>query len=97
MSASQKQTAVAVPSLPAASIPLLVDIRAAAQTLGISVFAVRNLCWHAQHRAMLAPVRQGAKYLFSPAKLTDFAAALVSGRIEFPATPTKTKAKRRRA
>jgi hypothetical protein len=96
MSVSKQPTAVAVPSLPASPIPLLVDIRTAAQTLGISVFAVRNLCWHQHHCTLLAPVRLGAKYLFSPAKLAEFAAALVAGRIEFPATPTKAKPARRK-
>jgi hypothetical protein len=95
MSASKPQPApAAVSSLPA--VPLLIDIRAAAQMLGTSVFNVRNLCWHPQHRAMLAPVRLGAKYLFSPAKLTAFAEALVSGRVQFPATPTKTKPARKK-
>jgi len=91
-SAVQAVSTVTVPS----AVPLLVDIKTAAQILGTSVFNVRNLCWNPQHRALLSPVRLGAKYLFSPAKLADFAAALVSGRIEFPATPTKTKPARRK-
>jgi hypothetical protein len=98
MSAAKSQSAVAVSSLPAAA-PLLIDIKAAAQMLGTSVFNVRNLCWNPQHRALLSPVRLGAKYLFSPAKLTEFVAALVAGKISFPSTPAKAKkpAQRRRA
>ena len=95
MSAAKQQPtirAVSTVAVPTA-VPLLVDIRAAAQMLGTSVFNVRNLMWHQQTRAMLSPVRLGAKYLFSPAKLTDFAAALVAGRVHFPATPSKTKTK----
>jgi|SRR5271156_6647732 len=87
--AVQSVSAVTVSS----AVPLLVDIKAAAQTLGISVFAVRNLCWHPQHRTLLAPVRQGAKYLFHPAKLSAFVDALIAGKISFPSTPVKTKRK----
>jgi hypothetical protein len=74
--------------------PLLVDIRTAASMLGISVFAVRNLCWNRDTKHVLKPVRQGLKFLFSPAALNDFAAKLVSGEIQFPATPVKAKRKR---
>ncbi len=91
--ASKTSSAAAVPEFSQLPAPLLVDIKTAAQMLGTSVFNVRNLCWHAQHRAMLAPVRLGAKYLFSPAKLTAFVAALVAGHVQFPATPTKAKPK----
>ena len=73
--------------------PLLVDIRTAASTLGVSVFAIRNLCWHRDTARILKPVRHGLKFLFSPAALTEFATKLVSGEIKFPATPTKTKRK----
>ena len=96
MSAAKQQStidaasAVAVPS----TVPLLVDIKAAAQILGTSVFNVRNLCWHHQTRNLLSPVRLGKKYLFSPAKLTEFAAALVAGRVEFPRTPVARKRRR---
>jgi len=78
-------------SLPA---PLLVDIRSAATLLGISVFAVRNLCWNPSTKHVLKPVRHGLKFLFSPSALTECAAKLVSGEIQFPPTPTKTKRKR---
>jgi hypothetical protein len=70
---------------------LLVDIRVAATMLGISVFAVRNLCWNPPTKRVLKPVRHGLKFLFSPSALTECAAKLVSGDIQFPATPTKTK------
>ena len=73
--------------------PLLVDIRTAARILGISVFAVRNLCWNRDTKRVLKPVRQGLKFLFSPAALNDCAAKLVLGEIVFPATPVKTKRK----
>jgi hypothetical protein len=69
--------------------PLLVDIRFASRMLGVSVFAIRNLCWHRK----LKPVRQGKKYLFAPASLTDLAAKLVSGEVTFPPVPPK-KAKK---
>jgi hypothetical protein len=78
-------------------VPLLVDIRTAASTLGISVFAVRNLCWHRETAWVLKPVRHGLKFLFSPAALTEFAAKLVSGEIQFPATPSKAKPRKRAA
>jgi hypothetical protein len=82
-------------SLPAAQ-PLLVDIRAAATMLGISVFAVRNLCWNRDTKRVLKPVRQGLKFLFSPTALNDFAAKLVSGEVQFPATPTKATTRKRK-
>jgi hypothetical protein len=69
--------------------PLLVDIRTAAQILGISVFAVRNLCWHRETARVLKPVRHGLKFLFSPDSLTEFATKLVAGEVRFPATPLK--------
>ena len=77
--------------------PLLIDIRAAARTLGISVFAVRNLCWHRETARLLRPVRQGLKFLFSPAVLTEFAVKLVTGEVQFPATPVKVKPRKRAA
>lgn len=77
--------------------PLLVDIRTAARLLGISVFAVRNLCWHRETVRLLKPVRQGLKFLFSPAVLTEFATKLVSGEVRFPATPTKATPRKRAA
>jgi hypothetical protein len=91
--AVQRQSEVS-PSTPAPA-PLLVDIRTAASTLGISVFAVRNLCWHRETARILKPVRHGLKFLFSPAALNEFAAKLVSGEIQFPATPVKVKPKQR--
>lgn len=107
MNTAKKQTAVvsdsfvrsggsppAVPSLSAT--PLLVDIRVAAQILGTSIFNVRTLCWSPQHRALLSPVRLGAKYLFSPEKLAAFVAALVVGKIQFPASSSKTPKQRKR-
>jgi hypothetical protein len=74
--------------------PLLVDIRTAAQTLGISVFAVRNLCWHRETARVLKPIRHGLKFLFSPAALTEFTQKLVSGEMHFPPTPVKTKSRK---
>ena len=68
--------------------PLFVDIKSAARILGVSIFAVRNLCWHRETRLILKPVRQGLKFLFSPVALNDFAAKLVSGEVHFPAAPT---------
>lgn len=85
----------ATPATPSVT-PLLVDIRTAAKMLGVSVFAVRNLCWHRETRLILKPVRQGLKFLFSPAALQDFATKVVSGEVHFPATPT-TKHSRRAA
>ena len=73
------------------------DIRGAAAMLGITVFAVRNLCWHRETARVLKPVRQGLKFLFSPAALTECASKLVSGEIQFPATPTKAKPRKRAA
>ena len=77
--------------------PLLIDIRTAASTLGVSVFAIRNLCWHRETARILKPVRQGLKFLFSPAALNDFAAALIRGEVQFPPTPLKPKARKRAA
>jgi hypothetical protein len=74
--------------------PLLIDIRAAAAMLGVSVFAVRNLCWTADTKRVLKPIRHGLKLLFSPAALNDFAAKLVSGELQFPPTPTKVRKRR---
>ena len=91
---ASKKTAVptiAVPPTESKSSPLLVDIRTAASMLGVSVFAIRNLCWHRETARVLKPVRQGLKFLFSPAALNDFAAKLVSGEIRFPATPIKQR------
>src|SRR6266700_8269382 len=84
----------AMPEVCQSPVPLLVDIRVAAITLGISIFAVRNLCWHRETARVLKPVRHGLKFLFSPVALRECAAKLVSGEIQFPATPTKTKQKR---
>jgi len=91
--AVQRQSEVS-PFTPA---PLLVDIRTAASTLGISVFAVRNLCWHRETARILKPVRHGLKFLFSPAALNEFATKLVSGEVQFPATPVKAKSRKRAA
>jgi hypothetical protein len=77
---------------PATPAPLLVDLKSAAKILGVTPFCVRNCCWHDEQRQILKPVRHGQKYLFSPAALADFAAKLVSGEIEFPATPVKRRA-----
>ncbi len=92
----KSQPAVAIPAVPSAQ-PLLIDIRGAAQTLGVSVFAIRNLCWNQPTARILKPVRHGLKFLFSPAALADFATKLVNGEIEFPATPSKPKSKKRAA
>lgn len=89
------KTSSAIPEV--SQPPLLVDIRTAALTLGISVFAVRNLCWHRETARLLRPVRQGLKFLFSPAALTEFAQKLVSGEVQFPATPVKAKPRKRAA
>jgi hypothetical protein len=83
-----------VPSSASIPAPLLVNIRAAATILGVSIFAVRNLCWNPQTKRVLKPVRQGLKFLFSPAALNECAAKLVSGEIQFPPTPSKTNRKR---
>jgi hypothetical protein len=87
------QLAPAVPSLPA--VPLLVPIKTASQMLGVSVFAMRVLCWDPKAKHILKPVRHGAAYLFAPASLKELADALVSGKIEFPRSPSKVKAKRK--
>lgn len=97
MSASRKKIVSHQPEVSSpefSSVALLVDIRTAAAILGISVFAVRNLCWNPQTKRVIKPVRQGLKFLFSPAALNEFAAALVRGEVQFPATPTKMKRKR---
>ena len=78
LSVSRTSSAALAPQAPQSRPPLLVDIRAAAQTLGISVFAVRNLCWHRETARVLKPVRHGLKFLFSPAALTEFAQKVVS-------------------
>jgi hypothetical protein len=75
--------------------PLLVDIRAAAALLGVSVFAVRNLCWNRDTKRVIKPVRLGLKLLFSPTVLNECAEKLVAGEIQFPATPTKAKPRKR--
>lgn len=79
-------------SVPAVE-PLLVDIREASRRLGVSVFAIRNLCWN----KLLKPIRHGRKYLFAPASLTDLVAKLVSGDVEFPPVPVKRSRKRKAA
>jgi hypothetical protein len=92
-----KQSAVVVPSVVAPPVaPLLIDLKRASAQLGIAPFALRNLLWHDNTRRLLKPVRQGLKYLFSPAVLTEFAAKLVAGEVEFPRTP-ETPTTRRRA
>jgi hypothetical protein len=95
--ASKTSSAAAVPEFSQLPAPLLVDIRTAARTLGISVFAVRNLCWHRETARLLRPVRHGLKFLFSPTALTDFAAKLVEGEVQFPATPAKAKPRKHSA
>jgi hypothetical protein len=77
--------------------PLFVDIRTAASTLGITVFAVRNLCWHRETARILKPIRHGLKFLFTPTALNEFAAKLVAGEIHFPSTPVKAKQRKRAA
>jgi len=59
--------------------------------LGVSVFAVRNLCWHRETARVLKPIRKGLQYLFSPAALTEFAAALLRGEAHFPAVPPRKR------
>jgi hypothetical protein len=87
----------AVPSVVALPVvPLLINLKQASAQLGITPFALRNLLWHGKTRHLLKPVRQGLKYLFSPAVLTEFAAKLVAGEVEFPRTP-ETPSTRRRA
>jgi hypothetical protein len=94
---SQKKSApIGSPAVPSVE-PLLVDIRTAAQKLGVSVFAVRNLCWNRDTARVLKPVRQGLKFLFSPAALSEFATKLVNGEVQFPATPVKAKQRKRAA
>jgi len=94
---SIKRSAVVSKKQSSAVSPLLVDIHIAASTLGISVFAVRNLCWHRETVRLLKPVRQGLKFLFSPDALTEFAAKLVAGEVQFPATPIQTRSRKRAA
>jgi len=98
---SRPKSASVVPVVPSAAVPsvepLLVDIRTAARMLGITVFAVRNLCWHRETARLLRPVRQGLKFLFSPAALTEFASKLITGEVQFPATPVKAKPRKRAA
>jgi hypothetical protein len=83
---------VAIPPV----VPLLINLKQASAQLGVTPFALRNLLWHDKTRHLLKPVRQGLKYLFSPAVLTEFAAKLVAGEVEFPRTP-ETPTTRRRA
>jgi hypothetical protein len=91
---SRISSSALAPKAPQSAPPLLVDIHTAAQTLGISVFAVRNLCWHRETARVLKPVRHGLKFLFSPAALTEFTQKLVSGEVHFPPTPAKTKSRK---
>jgi hypothetical protein len=83
----------AVPALTAVAVPvvqpLLVDIRQAAAMLGVSVFAIRVLCWNPQTAKLLKPVRHGLQFLFSSAALKELAEALVEGRVQFPRAPSK--------
>jgi hypothetical protein len=96
--AIQRQPEITLPAVsPVSTPPLLVDIRTAAAILGISIFAVRNACWNRDTKRALKPVRQGLKFLFSPVALNDFAAKLVAGEIQFPATPVKAKPRKRAA
>jgi hypothetical protein len=92
-----KKAAVPPTELSPAAQPLLVDIRVAAQMMGISVFAVRNLCWNPSTKRVLKPVRQGLKFLFSPSALNEFANALVRGEVQFPPAPSKPKVRKRAA
>lgn len=77
--------------------PLLVDIKRAAAILGVSPFAVRNLCWNPKTKTLLRPVRHGLKFLFAPASLKEFADALVAGTVEFPRTPSQRRKQKGRA
>lgn len=92
----KKSAPIVSPAVPSVE-PLLVDIRTAALTLGVSVFAVRNLCWHRETARVLKPVRHGLKFLFSPAALSEFATKLVNGDVQFPSTPIKAKPRKRAA
>jgi hypothetical protein len=95
MSAAKKSltihavSAVAVPT----AVPLLIDIKAAAQMLGTSVFAVRVLCWNPKTAHILKPVRHGLQFMFSPAALVELRDALVAGTVTFPRSPSKPKRK----
>jgi hypothetical protein len=89
-SAIHAVSAVAVPL----AIPLLIDIKAAAQMLGISVFAVRVLCWDPKTARILKPIRHGLQFMFSPAALVELRDALVAGTVQFPRSPSKPKSKR---
>ena len=66
--------------------PMFIDIHAASAALGLSVFAVRTICWN----KLLRPVRQGKKYLFTPQMLTELRDKLVSGQVVLPASPSKS-------
>jgi hypothetical protein len=92
--ASKNSFAAVIPEISQPPAPLLVDIRTAARLLGISVFAVRNLCWHRETARLLKPVRQGLKFLFSPVAVADFTQKLVNGEVQFPSTPSKPKSRK---
>jgi hypothetical protein len=85
---TKPQPAVALPAVQ----PMFVDIHAAAAALGLSVFAVRNICWN----KLLRPVRHGKKYLFTPQMLTELRDKLVSGQVTLPASPHKSAKPRKR-
>jgi hypothetical protein len=92
--AAQRQPDILSSAPTPAVQPMFLDIQAASAVLGLSVFAVRNICWH----KLLRPVRHGKKYLFTPQMLTELRDKLVSCQVVLPAAPSKpakSKAKRR--
>jgi hypothetical protein len=96
LKAAQRQPDVLSSVSTPAVQPMFLDIQVASAVLGLSVFAVRNICWH----KLLRPVRHGKKYLFTPQMLTEFRDKLVSGQVVLPASPSKpakSKAKGRAA
>jgi glucose uptake protein GlcU len=95
MSAAKQQPTIRAVSTVAVStaVPLLIDIKAAAQMLGTSVFAVRVLCWDSKTAHILRPVRHGLQFLFAPAALVELRDALVAGTVTFPRSPSKPKRK----
>ena len=78
---TKPQAAVALPAVQ----PMFVDIHAASAALGLSVFAVRTICWN----KLLRPVRHGKKYLFTLQMLTELRDKLVSGQVTLPVSPVK--------
>ena len=92
--AAQHQSKVPSSAPTPAVQPMFLDIQAASAALGLSVFAVRNICWN----KLLRPVRHGKKYLFTPQMLTELRDKLVSGQVVLPASPSKpAKSKAKRA